>query len=137
VATTRSAFDGRDRRAQLDHLLDTDPIRQHQRLGAAVSAGGEQFEARRRSGLGPRRRRKSVVGMVSCAYSRSAPMTQDKITIYGPKGDGTYVVEFKTAAGETLAISVPSGGTAVLQHFQARMPYGLVVPETDRPPDDG
>jgi hypothetical protein len=22
-------------------------------------------------------------------------------------------------------------------HFQARMPYGLVVPEADRPPDDG
>jgi hypothetical protein len=32
-------------------------------------------------------------------------MLQDKITIYGPKGDGTYVVEFKTAAGQTLAIS--------------------------------
>jgi hypothetical protein len=29
------------------------------------------------------------------------------------------------------------GETAVLQHFQARMPYRLVVPETDRPPDDG
>ncbi len=93
--------------------------------------------ARRRSDFGPRRRRKSVVGMVSCAYSRSTPMAQDKITIYGPKGDGTYVVEFKTAAGETLAISVPSGETAVLEHFQARMPYGLVVPVTDRPPDDG
>jgi hypothetical protein len=25
----------------------------------------------------------------------------------------------------------------VLQHFQARMPYGLVVPAADRPPDDG
>jgi hypothetical protein len=64
-------------------------------------------------------------------------MAQDKITICGPKGDGTYIVEFKTAAGETLAISVPSGETAVLQHFQARMPCGLVVPEADRPPDDG
>jgi hypothetical protein len=64
-------------------------------------------------------------------------MEQDKITIYGPKGDGTYIVEFKTAAGETLAISVPSGETAVLQHFQARMPYGLVVPDMGRPPDDG
>lgn len=64
-------------------------------------------------------------------------MTQDKITIYGPRSDGTYVVEFKTAAGATLAISVPSGETAVLQHFQARMPYGLVVPDMERPPDDG
>jgi hypothetical protein len=50
---------------------------------------------------------------------------KNPIMIYGPKSDGTYIVEFRTAAGETLAISVPSGETAVLQHFQARMPYGL------------
>ena len=31
----------------------------------------------------------------------------NRIMIYGPKEDGTYVVEFKTAAGEALAISVP------------------------------
>jgi hypothetical protein len=29
---------------------------------------------------------------------------EDKITIYGPKSDGTYIVEFRTAAGEALAI---------------------------------
>jgi hypothetical protein len=29
----------------------------------------------------------------------------NRIMIYGPKEDGTYVVEFKTAAGEALAIS--------------------------------
>jgi hypothetical protein len=27
--------------------------------------------------------------------------------IYGPKADGTYIVEFRTAAGEALAISIP------------------------------
>jgi hypothetical protein len=32
---------------------------------------------------------------------------EDKITIYGPKSDGTYIVEFRTAAGEALAISIP------------------------------
>jgi hypothetical protein len=53
---------------------------------------------------------------------------QDKITIYGTKADGTYVIEFKTAMGETLAISVPGSEAAVLKHFQAKMPYGLVVP---------
>jgi hypothetical protein len=26
--------------------------------------------------------------------------------IYGPKADGTYLVEFRTAAGEALTISV-------------------------------
>jgi hypothetical protein len=37
--------------------------------------------------------------------------------IYGPKPDGTYIIEFKTAAGEALAISMPTGETAVLKHF--------------------
>jgi hypothetical protein len=50
--------------------------------------------------------------------------------IYGPKSDGTYVVEFKTATGEALAMSVPRRETAVLKHFQERMPYGLFVQET-------
>jgi hypothetical protein len=33
------------------------------------------------------------------------------------------------ADGESLAISVPARETCVLKHFQARMPYGLVVPD--------
>jgi hypothetical protein len=49
----------------------------------------------------------------------------------GPKSDGTYVVEFRTAAGEALAISIPRGETAVLKYFQERMPYGLFVPDVD------
>jgi hypothetical protein len=32
-------------------------------------------------------------------------MTQDKITIYGPKSDGAYIVEFKTAADKLLALA--------------------------------
>jgi hypothetical protein len=34
-------------------------------------------------------------------------MGKNRIMIYGPKTDGTYVVEFRTADGEALAISVP------------------------------
>jgi hypothetical protein len=49
--------------------------------------------------------------------------------IYGPKTDGAYLVEFRTAEGETLAISAPRNETAVLKHFQERMPYGLFVPD--------
>jgi hypothetical protein len=49
--------------------------------------------------------------------------------IYGPRKDGAYIVEFKTADGEALAISVPVGETRVLKHFQERMPYGLFVPD--------
>ena len=58
-------------------------------------------------------------------------MTQSKnrIMIYGPKDDGTYVVEFKTAVGEALAISIPCSEAHVIRHFQERMPYGLFVPE--------
>jgi hypothetical protein len=56
---------------------------------------------------------------------------QDKITIYGPKDDGTYVVEFRTAEGESLAISIPRTETAVIRHFQERMPYGLFVPDVN------
>jgi hypothetical protein len=49
--------------------------------------------------------------------------------IYGPKTDGTYVVEFRTAEGESLAISIPRTETAVIRHFQERMPHGLFVPD--------
>ena len=54
---------------------------------------------------------------------------KNRIMIFGPNPDGTYVVEFRTAKGQTLAISVPSGETAVLKHFQERMPHGLFVPD--------
>jgi hypothetical protein len=50
--------------------------------------------------------------------------------LFGPKDDGTYVVEFRTA-GETLAISIPRTEAAVTRHFQERMPYGLFVPDVD------
>jgi hypothetical protein len=50
-----------------------------------------------------------------------------KNRIIGPKPDGTYVIEFRTAAGEALAISIPRDEIAVLKHFLERMPYGLLV----------
>jgi len=53
----------------------------------------------------------------------------NRIMIYGPKADGTYIVEFKTAAGEALTISIPGGEARVILHFQERMPYGLFVPD--------
>ena len=50
------------------------------------------------------------------------------IMIYGPKNDGTYIVEFKTAQGEALTISIPASETRVVRYFQERMPCGLFVP---------
>jgi hypothetical protein len=44
--------------------------------------------------------------------------------IYGPKNDGSYLVEFRIADGEALVISVPAGETRVLKYFQERMPTG-------------
>src|SRR5215831_9625319 len=57
------------------------------------------------------------------------PDGKNRIMIFGPKNDGTYV-EFKTAAGEALAISIPRT-EAVIRHFQERMPYGLFVPDVN------
>jgi hypothetical protein len=44
---------------------------------------------------------------------------EDKISILGPRDDGSYVVEFRTGEGKKLAITVPSTKAAVLKHFQA------------------
>jgi len=60
---------------------------------------------------------------------RNAVTNKNRIVIYGPKPDDTYVIEFETADGQTLAISMPHGEWAVLKYFQERMPYGLFVPD--------
>jgi hypothetical protein len=49
-----------------------------------------------------------------------AMTSKNRIMIYGPKDDGTYVVEFRA----TLAISIPRNEAAVIRYFQERMPYG-------------
>jgi len=54
----------------------------------------------------------------------------NRIMIYGPKNDGTYTVEFRTAAGEALAISISRTECAVIRHFQERMPYGQLPKRT-------
>jgi hypothetical protein len=56
---------------------------------------------------------------------------RNRIMIYGPRNDGTYIVEFKTADGEALAINVPVAETRVLKHFQERMPFGWFLPDVD------
>jgi hypothetical protein len=53
----------------------------------------------------------------------------NRVMIYGPKDDGSYLVELWTADGESLAISIPRTKAGVIKHFQAWMPYGLVVPD--------
>ena len=55
--------------------------------------------------------------------------SKNRIMIYGPKVDGTYVVELRTAAGDVLAISISRTETPIMRHFQERMPHGLFVPD--------
>jgi hypothetical protein len=57
------------------------------------------------------------------AMSVTPESGRNRIMIYGPKPDGTYVIEFKIADGEALAISMPASETRVLKYFQER--YGL------------
>jgi hypothetical protein len=40
---------------------------------------------------------------------------KNRIKIFGAKTDGTYIVEFKTADGEALAISIPGGEARVIR----------------------
>ena len=49
---------------------------------------------------------------------------KDKIAIYEPKHDGTFIIEFKTAEGDALAISVPRSEAAALKHFKRGCPTG-------------
>jgi hypothetical protein len=58
-------------------------------------------------------------------------MRQDGFMIGGPKYECTYIVGFTTAEDESFAVSVPQGETAALKHFQALMPYGVVVPDAE------
>jgi hypothetical protein len=62
---------------------------------------------------------------------RLGPMSDGKnrIMIFRPKADGTYVMEFRASTGETLAIPIPRTEAHIIRHFKERMPYGLFVPE--------
>ena len=74
--------------------------------------------------------RTSSSGRKSRYYGDQMTERHNRIMIYGSKSDGTYVVEFKTAAGEALAISIPGGEAQVIRRiFRNGMPYGLVVPD--------
>src|SRR5262249_58600278 len=57
-------------------------------------------------------------GKGALAMSVAPENGRNRIMIYGPKNDGTYVVEFKTTAGEALAISIPRAEASVIRHFQ-------------------
>jgi hypothetical protein len=54
-----------------------------------------------------------------------------RMMIYGPKEDGTYVVEFRTD-GQVFALSIPRTEAEVIRRFKERIPYGLVVPPLRR-----
>jgi hypothetical protein len=94
------------------------------RLGAPYRSGpvatlGQEQES---GGTGGQARSRGRLGRGSPPMSVAPETGRNRIMIYGPKPDGTYVVEFETADGDSLAISVLAGETRVLKHFQARRP---------------
>jgi hypothetical protein len=80
------------------------PFRPLARLAQDEERRSTRSEARSRKGLG-----KGALAMSVVPEGR-----RNRIMIYGLKNDGTYIVEFKTADGEALAISVPVGGAEAL-----------------------
>ena len=54
-----------------------------------------------------------------------------RIMIYGPKEDGTYVVEFRTDGPSVRALNSENRNGRI-RRFEERMPYGLVVPPPRR-----
>jgi hypothetical protein len=108
------------RRTATAHRVEAQALAPH--VGPLTGLAQEQEPGERGSAAGGGRR----LGRAAKAVATEGT---NRIMIYGPKEDGTYVVEFKTAAGEALAISIPRTETAVIRHFQERMPYGLFVPE--------
>ena len=106
----RARLPARPRRHRLQAQGLKLSLRPLARLAEDEEPSGSGGEARRRGGLG-----------------QAAMTGKNRIMIYGPKTDGTYVVEFRTAQGAVLAISIPRTEAAVIRHFQERMPYGLFV----------
>src|SRR5260221_12441045 len=56
-------------------------------------------------------------GLLLCSEQAEAGVlatAQDLTTIYGPKDDGTYIVEFRTVEGDALAFSIPRTEGAVV-----------------------
>jgi hypothetical protein len=56
---------------------------------------------------------------------------KNRIMIFGPKSDGTYVIEFRTDAGESLAISIPGSEARVIPAFSRADAIRTVVPDVD------
>jgi hypothetical protein len=52
---------------------------------------------------------------------------KNRIMIFGPKSDGTYVIEFRTAAGESRAISIPGTEAAVILSSRPDLQLGLAA----------
>jgi hypothetical protein len=89
-----------------------------------LTAGARRERPRRRAA----EQRDDIAPLHS--ITSSARASRDGGT-FGPKNDGTYVVELRTAKSQALAISIPRTEAHVIRHFQERRPYGLFVPEVE------
>jgi len=57
------------------------------------------------------------------------PTGKNRIMIYGAERRRDLRYRVQNGRGRGVAISIPRTETAVIRHFQERMPYGLFVPD--------
>ena len=82
------------------------------RCGLGVEGETGDFKCFTPSTLGPAR---PGLFFETLGQKKMAMTGKYRIMIFSPKNDGTYIIEFRTAAGEAVAISL--------------FPYGLFVPD--------
>jgi hypothetical protein len=76
----------------------------------------------------PDRKTETIVGVHIVAQG----VNQARIRIIGPTAAGGYIVEFDKHTGQRLCFMVPpNASNDFLDYFQARMPYGVAVPDLD------
>lgn len=86
--------------------------------------------SRRRAATPPRSRGK-LNSHYSCKPSgscRNDEATEQDRNLR-PKDDGSYWLELRQSDGSSLVLVAPASDAPVLRYFQARMPYGLIVPD--------
>jgi hypothetical protein len=92
-------------------------IKKAERGRERISADGSTFSLRQ-----------SSAGLLRFLLDGGSGVTnKNRIMIHGPQDDGTYVVEFRTAEGDVLAISIPSTEMTV-QHDRSSASRGFREP---------
>jgi hypothetical protein len=91
LAASDDSLGGRTRESgayEFDHLLDREAVREHHRFGAAVAAGGEQFE------------RAAAAGATDLYYAQAPAVLYHSRTLLQGDGDAGPTVAGGAVGGE-------------------------------------